>query len=311
MVTVLVVPCSVSLPVAAYFATTFSLGTGARSIGLVSSNVAVGNCAVSMMRPWNCALRPPWSLVTVVMSTLNDAFVTLLAVIVVVPVMSEVRPTALVSCPNRFSFTRYPAVEPVAIVYLPESAGAPVDPAVVELFAPEPGVVDGVGRSLSESFGGGSSWMKWMYTNGPPTSRTIATTTPPMTQRNQERFFGVGAAMRKSRFVDGGEGEATEDGGYGSRAVEVRSSLGAGTVRSLRTSGRGAESGRRTACRLIPYVSTRSSRAHPRPHTCTCHGRTGRCPSCSWATARTSRRTIRSHRSCRRRLRAVYPPRSR
>src|SRR3982751_1955360 len=103
------------------------------------------------------------------------------------------------------------------MVYVPDSAaGVPVAPlprAVVELFAPEPVVVDGVGRSLSESFGGGSAWMKWMYTNGPPTNSTSATTTPPMTQRNQERFFGVGAAMGKSRFVDGRRSATTKDRG--------------------------------------------------------------------------------------------------
>ena len=44
IVTVFVVPCSVSLPVAGYVLTAPSFGTGARSIGFVSSNVAVGNC---------------------------------------------------------------------------------------------------------------------------------------------------------------------------------------------------------------------------------------------------------------------------
>ena len=38
--------------------------------------------------------------------------------------------------------------------------------------------------------------MKWMYTNGPPTTSTSTTTTPPMTQRSHERGFGAGDAMR-------------------------------------------------------------------------------------------------------------------
>ena len=72
-----------------------SFGTGASAIGSVSSNVAVGNSDVFMMRPWNWLSRPSLPLVTVVMSTLNDAFVTVVPAIVIVPVTLLVRPTAV------------------------------------------------------------------------------------------------------------------------------------------------------------------------------------------------------------------------
>src|SRR3954471_2237339 len=102
-----------------------------------------------------------------------------------------------------------------------------------------PATVDGVVTSESESSAGASPSMKWMYTNGPPTTSTSATTTPPMTQRNHERFFGVGDAMGGARF-----GRGRENGRFG-----LRRSLGGATVRFLRTGDRGPESDKRAACR--------------------------------------------------------------
>ncbi len=148
-----------------------------------------------MMRPWNWPSRWLWSLVTVVMSTLNDAFVTLVPAIVIEPVTSLVRPTAAASWPK--SVLLHAVARGRARPDLPGAGERTraVEPLVVAAFG-RPVVVDGVVAVESESFGGGSPSMKWMYTNGPPTTRTSTTTTPPMTQRSQERFFGVGEAMR-------------------------------------------------------------------------------------------------------------------
>ncbi len=67
-------------------------GTVPKSIGDVSTKVAVGNCAVFMMRPWNCASRRDWSLWTDVRSAVKLAASTEVPVIVRVPDADEVRP---------------------------------------------------------------------------------------------------------------------------------------------------------------------------------------------------------------------------
>src|SRR5262245_49983044 len=149
-VTLLVVPWIVSLPVAGYVFTTPSAGTGASSIGLVSSNVAVGKLEVSMIRPWNCPSRWFESLWNVVMSTVNDAVVTFVPAIVIVPVTLLVLPTAVPLCPNSVSLMRYWTNEPSPTFQLPASGVAAV-----------PGLVVGVVTSATVGGGGGSLWMKW------------------------------------------------------------------------------------------------------------------------------------------------------
>jgi hypothetical protein len=83
-----------------------SAGRDPRSIGSVSSKVAVGNWSVDMMRPRNCPSRCDRSLATVVMSTVTSALVTVAPSITIVPVTSSVRPTASASEPKSTSFTR-------------------------------------------------------------------------------------------------------------------------------------------------------------------------------------------------------------
>ncbi len=59
-----------------------------------------------MIWPRNWLSRCDWSLVTVVMSTVKSADGTVVPLTTNCPVTPEVRPTAVVSCPNRTSLTR-------------------------------------------------------------------------------------------------------------------------------------------------------------------------------------------------------------
>ena len=105
-VVALVVPCSVRLPVAFVVIGVRSAGIEESASGEVSSNVAVGYLLVSMMRPRNWSSRWDWSLATDAMSTVNEAFETLLPAMVIEPVTLVVRPAATVLCPKSTSLMR-------------------------------------------------------------------------------------------------------------------------------------------------------------------------------------------------------------
>src|ERR1700693_1548599 len=125
------------------------------------------------------------------MSTVNVAAVTLVAVIVNDPVTLLVLPTAVPLWPNSVSFTRYRTSDPLPIFHVPASD------------AREPVAADeDTGVVPSDSGGGGSSWMKWKYTKGPPTTIRTTTTTPATTQRIQFRGLGVGST--RDPDVEGG-----------------------------------------------------------------------------------------------------------
>ena len=188
-----------------------------------------------MMRPWNWLSRPSLSLVTVVMSTLNDAFVTVVPAIVIDPgdvVRAPDRGCALAE--QRLLRRGSPRWTRDPIVHVPAS-GAGV--------ALEPAVVDGVVVSESDSFVGGSPSMKWMYTNGPPTTSTSATTTPPTSQRSHDRCLRSGGGHASARFGRGGR--------------RARSAAGQSRGRDCTFPG----NGRRPACGVID--ERRADRAHP------------------------------------------------
>ena len=71
-----------SVPDAFWVTVVPAAGTVPKLIGLVSVNVAVGNCDVFMIRPWNWPSRSPESLLTLVKSTVTVVFVTWVAVAV-------------------------------------------------------------------------------------------------------------------------------------------------------------------------------------------------------------------------------------
>ena len=81
-------------------------GSGASAIGPVSFSVPVGNALVSMIRPLNCASRWLSSLWIVAIWTVNCAAVTEPPVIVMFPLICDVRPTATFCWPASTSFTR-------------------------------------------------------------------------------------------------------------------------------------------------------------------------------------------------------------
>ncbi len=121
-VTEFVVAFSVRSPVAVAVTCVPSAGAAPSSMGAVSTNVAVGNCAVSRRLLLNWPSRRASSLVTVVMSTVNVAAVTWVPEIVMSPVTALVRPTPSVSTPNSTSTTRYPTVLlPLSIVQGPSA----------------------------------------------------------------------------------------------------------------------------------------------------------------------------------------------
>src|SRR5437870_1691144 len=109
-----------------------------------------------MIRPWNCPSRWLWPLLIEVMSTVNVADETDVAVSVIEPVTLVVRPTASPLWPNSVSLTRYRTRDPLPIFHVPAS-GARALPAADE----------GTGVVSSDNFGEGSLCMKWKYTNGP------------------------------------------------------------------------------------------------------------------------------------------------
>jgi hypothetical protein len=85
------------------------------------------------------------------------------------PVIALVRPTAVELWPNSVSFTRYPAVDPLATFHVPSSdvsalVGVPDATLVVEASANDSGALDG-------------PWIRWMATN-PPTTTTAAAIPP-------------------------------------------------------------------------------------------------------------------------------------
>ena len=59
-----------------------------------------------MIRPLNCASRWLWSLLIVAIWTVNDAAVTVVPLMVMLPLMSLVRPTATLFWPASTSLTR-------------------------------------------------------------------------------------------------------------------------------------------------------------------------------------------------------------
>src|SRR5439155_23228056 len=138
-----------------------------------------------MIRPLNCASRRLRSLVTEARSTVKAPAVTLVPDTVIEPEIEEVRPTAVLLWPNSTSFTRYPATDPLPTFHVP-SAASPDRPETVA--PPDAGVAPAVAvpaGELSASGGGADPSMKWMYTNGPPTTATATATTPIPSQRFQ------------------------------------------------------------------------------------------------------------------------------
>ena len=127
-----------------------------RSMACVSLNVAVGYDDVSMMRPWNWPSRRSLSLETLVRSTVTVAALTLDPAMVASPVTAVVRPTASLFWPNRISFTRYPACEPVVTFHGPSSWTSDPEPAAVVVPV---WFCDERLRRL-----GALPSMKWMYT---------------------------------------------------------------------------------------------------------------------------------------------------
>ena len=97
-----------------------------------------------------------WSLDTAVMSTLNEALLTVVPAIVTEPVTELVRPAATLLWPNRTSLTRYPPCEPAATFQVPsidEPAAGPAAPAAVD---------DGVAAVVTLSGAAALPSMKWM-----------------------------------------------------------------------------------------------------------------------------------------------------
>src|SRR5262249_21327794 len=127
--------------------------------GDVRVKVAVGNCAGSMMRPLNWLSRRSLSLVTEVRSTVMSAFVTFVPLMVTDPVTLLVRPTAVLSCPNKTSLTRYPACEPEPTFHVPASGA---DASFVLSDAAGEAELLGDVPGVTCSLGGGSLSMKWM-----------------------------------------------------------------------------------------------------------------------------------------------------
>jgi hypothetical protein len=93
-------------PVAVTVTSFPSSGTPPRSIGSVSSKVAVGNWSTSMIRPSNWPSRCDRPLSKVVMSTSKVAAVTVVPSMVASPVTPSLRPTASESWPKSTSLMR-------------------------------------------------------------------------------------------------------------------------------------------------------------------------------------------------------------
>ena len=110
-------------------------------------------------------------------------------------VIALVRPTAVLLWPNNVSLMRYPASEPVEIFHVPatpvvETSAAPAV-VVVEPVPAAPALVPAVVGVVSVemlSGGGALPSMKWMYTNGPPTTSTTMTATAPINHRVHRRL---------------------------------------------------------------------------------------------------------------------------
>ena len=103
-----------------------------------------------MIRPRNWRSRLLWSLVTADIFVVNDAAETWVPLIVIEPDTSDVRPTAVVDCPKRTSFTRYPDCEPLDTAHEPATETVAAPDAVPLL------------TESSDSFLGGVPSMKWM-----------------------------------------------------------------------------------------------------------------------------------------------------